>query len=123
MHHASAGEAHELGVEVGQCLSQILAQTVSLIGVLRHERYDVNIHVARRQHQNLQGCLLAVVRRRQRHLLLLPRVVGYVDGGLGQQFRVFSPSLWLDERNANLLGIALHVTEESREIILGTGFH
>ena len=37
MHHATTREAQELGLEVGQCLGEILAQTMSLISILRHQ--------------------------------------------------------------------------------------
>ena len=37
MNHATAREAHELGMEVGQCLCEILTQAVTLIGVFWHQ--------------------------------------------------------------------------------------
>ena len=44
MNHATAGEAHELRVKVGQRLCQILAQSVSLVSILGHKRDLVHIH-------------------------------------------------------------------------------
>ena len=38
MHHATAGEAQELGMQRLQCFGQVAAQSMTLIGVLGHER-------------------------------------------------------------------------------------
>ena len=43
VYHAATGETHELGMQIGQSLSQILAQTMALVGILREKRHHVNI--------------------------------------------------------------------------------
>ena len=45
MHHATAWEAHELRMEVSECLGEILTQAMTLIGILGHQRHHVDIHV------------------------------------------------------------------------------
>ena len=37
MYHATAGESHELGIQINQRLSQVLTETMTLIGILRIE--------------------------------------------------------------------------------------
>ena len=46
MHHATAWEAHELRMEVSECLGEILTQAMTLIGILGHQRHHVDIHIA-----------------------------------------------------------------------------
>ena len=60
MHHASAREAQELWIKSLKSLSQVPAQSVSLIGILRHERQLVDIHNAESKHQHAQGRIAAV---------------------------------------------------------------
>ena len=46
VNHATAGESHELGIQVNQCLSKVLTQTMALISILRIEGYHIDIHHA-----------------------------------------------------------------------------
>ena len=123
MNHTTAGEAHELRIQVGQSLSQILAHTMTLIGVLGHQRNHVDIHLALIQHQNLQHGLLGLFRGSQHNLVFLPILAVYVDSSLGQQFRVLAPPLRLSQHHADLFRIVVHIAEESREIIFGPGLY
>ena len=59
MHHATTREAHELRMEVGECLSQILTQAVPLISILGHQRYHIYIHITIVKSQNHQRSFLA----------------------------------------------------------------
>ena len=124
MNHTTAWEAHELRMQVGQSLSQILAHAMTLIGILGHQRNHVNIHLALIQHQNLQHGLLGLFRGSQHNLVFLPILAAYVDGSLGQQFRVLAPPhLRLSQHYADLFRIVVHIAEESREIIFGPGLY
>ena len=88
MHYATAGEAHELRLQVGQCLGQVLTQTVSLISILRHQRYHVNIQIARVEHKNLKDCLLRSGVGCQHSTVLLPVLVCHVNHDIGQELRL-----------------------------------
>ena len=123
MHHASAGETQELRVQVGQCLSQILAQTMPFISILGHQRNHINVHNALIEHKNLQHGLLRLFCRSQHASIFLPRLVAHLKGSFGQQLRVFAPSLRLSQYHAHLLLASLHIPEESREVIFGSGLH
>ena len=72
MHHTAAGETHELGVEVSKGLSQVLAQPVTLVGVLREKRYHIYIHHAGGKGEQLQRCTLTVLTCGEGALVLLP---------------------------------------------------
>ena len=107
VHHASAGEAHELRMQVGQCLCQVLAQAVSLVGVLGHKRHLVNVDVTHGEDENLQVGVRAVFSRRQHSLIFLPRGAAHVEGRLSQYYRIGSPALsGLGQHHAHLLGAA-----------------
>ena len=120
MYHAAAGESHESGMQVGQCLGQVLAQAVSLIGVLWHQRHHVDVYFSLVQYQHLENGVRAVFAGRQNGLVLAPGIVLHVDGGIGQQLRVFAPSLGNAEHDAHLLG-STDIAQEYREIIVGAG--
>ena len=83
MNHATAREAHELRMQVGERLGEVGAQSVSLVGVFGHERHHVNVHVALCQHQYLQGCILAVGIGRQHGFVLFPVAGSHLHGGFG----------------------------------------
>ena len=120
VNHASAGEAHELRLEVGQSLSEILAQAVALEGVGRHEREHVHVDVAGVEHEHLQHGICGILGGCQRGLIFLPlRGIG-VERGLGQQLRVLAPALWHGENHAHLLG-STDVADEGREVVLRPG--
>ena len=125
MNHATAREAQELRLEIGQRLSQILTQTMALISILRHQRYHVDIHIACVQHQDLERSLLTGRFRREHCLILLPVVVVHVDDSLCQQLRIPGrPSLrLLNEGDTHLFGTTVHITHKSREVILLTSLH
>ena len=122
MDDTAAREAHELRMEVGQRLNQVFAETVALVGVLWHQRYHIDIEVARRQHQHLQRSFCAGLRRSEDGRIFLPGLVAHVNYGLSQELRVFAPFSGLHENDANLLGRA-DVAHENREIILLSGLH
>ena len=122
MYNTSAREAHEFGVQISQSLCQVLAQTVSFIGVLRHQRYHVNIHITNGQHQNLQGSILAVSIGRQCSRIFFPVLSIGSQRDLSQQLWILSPALRFNEGNANLLVITM-VAEEYGEVILCTSLH
>ena len=123
VHHASAGEAHELRLQVGQCLCQILAQAVAFVGVFRHERHLVDVEVAHGEDENLQVGILAVLRRRQHSLILLPRRSADIERRLGQHRRIGAPTLsGLGQHHAHLLSTA-YVAEEHGEVVLCAGLH
>ena len=124
MHHTSTGESHELRIQVGQRLSQILPHAVALIRILGHHRNHVNIQLALVQHQNLQHGLLRLFRGSQHSLILLPILAAYIDGSLGQQFRVSAPPhLRLSQHDAHLLRTIVHITHKGREVILCPSLH
>ena len=91
MHDASAGEAHELRLEVGQCLCEVGTQTMTLEGVLRHERHHIYIEVAGVEHEDLEGGILTGAVRCQHGTVFLPRGVADVELGLSQEFRLSGP--------------------------------
>lgn len=74
MNHAATGEAHELGMQGGKSLGEVFAQTVSFIGVLRHQRDHVDIDDAILQDEDLQGSVLDGLRGSQCCLVFLPGV-------------------------------------------------
>ena len=93
---------------------------MTLISVLGHKRYHIDIHIALGKYQNLQGSLLAVGIRCEHSLELLPIAVAYVEGCFGQQFGIlWWPALGgLNQYHAYLLGIAFYVAHKGREIVL-----
>ena len=91
MYHATARETHELRLQVGQCLCQVGTQTMTLEGVLRHERHHVNIKVAGIEHEDLEGGVLTGTVGCQHGLVLLPSGVVDVELGLSQEFRLSGP--------------------------------
>ena len=125
VNHTSAGEAHELRLEVGQGLGEILAQTMSLIGVLGYQRHHVDIHITRIKYENLERSFLTGAVRRQHGLVFLPGIVGDVDDSLCQQLRILGrPSRQLlDKHNTHLLGVAIDIAQEGGEIILLACLH
>ena len=122
MYYATTREAHELRMQVGKGLSEVRAQTVSLIGVFGHQRYHVDIQVAGVQHQQLQNGILTVFCGSEHGTIFLPLLVANGDGCLVQHFGVFSPSLRNGQHNADLLGL-VNIAEEGREIILRTSLY
>ena len=122
MYDATAREAHELRLEVGQCLSQVFAQTMTLIGVLRHQRYHIDIYHTLVQHQNLQGGIRTISIWCKSSLILLPVLGIGSDGGISQQLGILTPALRLYQCDANLLGVAL-IAQKYGEIVLGTSLH
>ena len=122
VYHTTAREAHELRMEVGKCLSEVFAQTVSLVSILRHQRDHIDVHIAIRQHQNLQSGLLAVGIRRQRSRIFLP------FAGIGsqldviQQLGILPPALWLNESDTDFLSSTV-VADENRKVVLCTSLH
>ena len=82
VHHASAREAQELGMQVGERLGQVLAQAMTLIGILGHQRHHVDIEVAHIEHEHHQGSFLTSGVRRQYGLIFLPPVISHVDDSL-----------------------------------------
>ena len=125
MNDTAAGEAHELRLQVGQCLGEVLADAVTLIGILRHQRHHVDIHVAGVEHEHLEGGLLTGRVGSEHGLVLLPGVIAHVDDRLSQQFGILGrPSLLLlDECHAHLLGATTDVTQESGEVVLLASLH
>ena len=125
VNYATTRESHELRMKVGQRLSQILAQTMTLIGILRHQRHYVDIHIARSEHQNLQGSVLAVGTWSQHSLILAPSLVAYVDCSLSQQFGIlWRPTrLRLNQHNAHILGIATNIAHKNGEVVLLAGLY
>ena len=119
MNHASAREAHELWLKIGKCLSQILAQTMPLVSILRHQRHHVDIEVAHIQHEHHQRSFLAGGIRRQYSLIFLPAITSHVDDSLCQELRILGRPSWqlLYESHTHLLGIT-KVTHEGREVVL-----
>ena len=124
MNDTATREAHELRLEVGERLSQILTQAMTLISILGHQGYDVNIHVTNVQHENLKRGFLTGRIRCQHGLVLLPCIVLHVDDSLCQESRVLGRPSWLliDECHAHLLGIT-NVAQECREIIVLASLH
>ena len=120
MNYASSRETHESWVKVGQCLSQILTQTMTLISILRHQRYYINIHIASGEYQYLQSSILAVGIRSEHRLKLFPVLIIHIKGSLCQEFWIlWWPTLYgLYQYNTNLLGITNYVAHKSREIVL-----
>ena len=104
-------------MKVSQSLSQILAKSVSLISVLRHERNSVNIQFAFGKNENLQRRILAVLSTSKLCTELLPGTCRNINCSLSQSLGRLTPALRLNQCHAYFLGITLHVTEEGREII------
>ena len=135
VHHAAAGEAHELRVEVGEGLCEVFAQAVTLIGVLGHERDLVDVDDAHIQRENLQHSMLRVFGWREHGLVFLPAAAAGVDGGFSKELRVAAPSLWFDEDDAQtrceggvlslqrVCLLELRHAQEHREIVLRAGLH
>ena len=126
VYHTAAREAHELWLQVGQSLCQVLTQTVTLVGVLWHERQVVDVDVAIVEQQHLQGSLLAVSVRLERGLECLPVVFAFacrdVERCLCQQFRVLAPALRLYQYHTQLFGGA-HIGQTHGEVVLCAVLH
>ena len=136
VYHAAAGEAHELRVEVGKGLCEVLAQAVTLISVLGHERELVDVDDAHVQREHLQHCMLRVFGWREHSLVFLPVAAAGVDGGFSKELRVAAPSLLrFDEDDAqtrceggvlSLQGVCLlelRHAQEHGEVVLCAGLH
>ena len=93
-----------------------------LVGILRHQRYHVYVEVARVEHEDLEGSLLAGAVGSQHNVIFLPGRGAHIDCGIGQQLRVLAPALRLHQCDAHLLAAAV-VTEESGEVVLLAGLH
>ena len=119
MDDTTSGESHEPGVQVCQRLCQVFTQAMSLVGILWHERYHVDIQHTGVQYQDLQDGILAVLLGGQHSLVFLPVLAVGRDGSLCQQFGVFAPSLGNAQNDADLLGSTC-VAEEGGEVVLGT---
>ena len=119
----AAGEAQELRLQVGEGLGEILAQTVTFIGVLGHEGDHIDIDGARIQHEYLEGCLLTSGVGGEHSLVVLPAVALEGEGGVGEQLRILAPALRLNEGHAYLFLTAIDIAEEGREVVLRTSLH
>ena len=120
MHHTSTGEAHELGMEGGKGLGQVFAQAMAFVGVVGHQRYHVDVHRACGEREYLEGTILHVAPSGELGLVFLPVTGIHVDSGVGYELGVFAPTLWLDKGYPHLLGSALDIAQECREVILCT---
>lgn len=54
MDHTATREAHELWLQVGQCLGKVLTEAMTFISILGHQRHHVDIHVASVEHEDLE---------------------------------------------------------------------
>ena len=72
MNHAPAREAHELWMQVGQYLCQILAHAVTLVGILRIERNNVDVELTLLLTENIQRGVLEVLSGRDGTRIFLP---------------------------------------------------
>ena len=123
VYHASTRETHELGLQVGQYLGKVLAQAMSLIGVLRHERYHVNIHHTLVKHQNLQRSVFTVSIGSKLNFIFLPVFGICRNSGISQQLWIPAPALlWLYKCNTYLFGFIL-IAQEDREVVLGSSLN
>ena len=59
VNYTTTRESHELRIQVGQCLSQILTQAVALISILGHKRNNIDIHITIVKCQDIKRSLLA----------------------------------------------------------------
>ena len=84
MNYASTGETHESWVKIGQCLSQVLTQAMTLISILRHQRNHVDVHIASGEHQYLQSSILTVGIWSKYCLELFPILIVHIKGCLSQ---------------------------------------
>ena len=139
VYHATAGEAHELRLQVGQCLSKVLTQAVTLVSVLRHERHVVQNDVTLVEHQQLQGSIFAVSSGYQRSLMLMQTVkavrllrllplckrhiTNHLNDSVAQQFRIPAPGLWLYECDAHRHGLVAPVDHAHGEVVLLARLH
>ena len=123
MNNTTSGETHEFRVQVGQCLSQVLTQTVALISILRHQRYHVDIKVTCVKYKYLEHCFQAIRFRRQCSVILLPVLRCRCQDSISKEFGILPPSLRFNERHADILGIAPDIAQESGEVISGTSLH
>ena len=80
VYYTSARETHEFGLQVSQCLCQVLTEPVSFIGVLWHQRYHIDVYHTRVENEHLQDGILAVLAGRQHSLVLLPVLAVDIDG-------------------------------------------
>ena len=119
----AAGEAQELRLQVGEGLGEILAQTVTFIGVLGHEGEHIGIDGTRIEHEHLEGGLLTGGVGGEHGLVFLPAFALEGEGGVGEQLGILAPALRLDEGHAYLLLTAIDIAEEGREVVLRTGLH
>ena len=93
------------------------------IGVGRHQRHHVDIHRAGGEGKNLQLCFRHVAFGHEVGLVFLPVARAHVEGGLGNEFGVFTKTLLrFDKHHPHLLGITLDVAHEGGEMVTCAGF-
>ena len=117
VYHTSTRETHELGVQALECLGQVLADAMSVVGVLRHEPHHVEVHLALLQHENLQVGIGTVLGGNEHSLILLPLLVIDVEGCLGQHLRLVTGN---DQHHADRFCLAADIAHEDAEVVLGT---
>ena len=126
--HAAAGESHELRLQRGDGLSQVAAQAVALVGVLREERYHVegslsallahdaqlaSLHVVVGEHGGLQALLLLVGVEHER--IAMPALAFSLQPAFSHHRAVVG-----HEGHRELLLLAVLQAYVAREVVAGT---
>ena len=124
MAHAATRKSHKLRLQLSNSFSKILAQSVSLVGIVREQRYHVECHssiLLASHHQSAVYSLVAIhlcallVCGIQRKSISLPLLAYYLQLTLSHHVAIFS-----NQCHAEFLFLARDVASIDREIVCRT---